>query len=158
MVRNITHKKAGFTLIELLVVVAIIGLLSAIISLAVNSSRTKARDTRRITDMKQIKTGLDLYFSHGSGYPETSVWDASQGATLSCDGTVVMSVPNDPLSPTYDYVYAASGSSFTGCSATVRSGYQIQFFIENQSDYYFMDEDGNVTDGDGNPASFDSLL
>jgi prepilin-type N-terminal cleavage/methylation domain-containing protein len=154
---RIKHK--GFTLIELLVVVAIIGLMSSIISVAVNTSRTKARDARRINDLKQIKSGMDLYFANGTGYPDTATWDANLGQLLQCSGVDIIAVPDDPMAPTYSYDYAAAGGSSTGCGTTVRATYEVQFYIENKGLYYLMDEDGNVTEQiSGNPVSFDSLL
>jgi len=60
----------GFTLIELLVVIAIIGVLASIIIASLNNSRKKARDTRRLTDIKQIQLALELYFdANSSAYP-----------------------------------------------------------------------------------------
>lgn len=54
--------KKGFTLIELLVVIAIIGLLSSVVLASLNSARVKARDTRRISDLKQTQTALALCY------------------------------------------------------------------------------------------------
>lgn len=60
----------GFTLIELLVVIAIIGLLSTLAVVALTSARGKARDAKRISDIKQIQTALELYFAdQGQKYP-----------------------------------------------------------------------------------------
>lgn len=57
------HVRAqGFTLIELLVVIAIIGLLSSVVLVSLNSARMKARDARRIVDLKQIRLALEMYY------------------------------------------------------------------------------------------------
>lgn len=62
-------KKKGFTLIELLVVVAIIGLLATLSIVALNTARAKARDARRVADVKQIQTALELYYNDQGNYP-----------------------------------------------------------------------------------------
>lgn len=148
---------SGFTLIELLVVVAIIGLLASIISSSVTVSRIRSRDARRITDLKQVKTGMDIYFANAHGYPDTGTWVA--GVIISCAGTSAFQVPRDPVSPTYNYLYAGEGSSVAGCATTVRSDYEIEFYIENKARYYIMEEDGNLRDKITDaPVTFDSLL
>ncbi len=62
----------GFTLIELLVVVAIIGLLSTLAVVALNSARLKSRDAKRVADIKQIQTALELYFADQNNYPTST--------------------------------------------------------------------------------------
>ena len=65
--RNKNEK--GFTLIELLVVIAIIGLLASVVLLALNSARAKSRDAKRLADVRQIASALELYFNDKSAYP-----------------------------------------------------------------------------------------
>ena len=68
----------GFTLIELLVVVGIISLLSSIISSNINEARKKARDVRRIQDLRQIQTALEMYRDDYGEYPSSaSLCDSS---------------------------------------------------------------------------------
>jgi len=56
-----THSRhRGFTLIELLVVIAIIGLLSTMAVIQLNDARAKARDARRISDVKQLATIIEM--------------------------------------------------------------------------------------------------
>ncbi len=97
------HKK-GFTLIELLVVVAIMGMLAALAVVSLNNARQRARDARRVSDIKQIQTALELYFLDNDTYPDgTSTWISGTclddtGFAGSCGtGTVYMTtVPNNP--------------------------------------------------------------
>ncbi len=63
------NQTKGFTLVELLVVIAIIGLLSTLAVVSLGSARSKARDARRISDIKQIQTALELYFADQGAYP-----------------------------------------------------------------------------------------
>lgn len=64
-----TNNKSGFTLIELLVVVSIIGLLSSLAVVSLNSARIKARDALRKADMAQMRTALGLYYMENNRYP-----------------------------------------------------------------------------------------
>jgi len=79
--------KKGFTLIELLVVIAIIGLLSTLSVLALNSARAKARDAKRISDVKQLQTALEMYYNDNNDYPAT---------LASTSPTYIKSVPTPP--------------------------------------------------------------
>lgn len=68
--RDLRNKnQRGFTLIELLVVIAIIGLLASVVLLALNSARSKARDARRVSDVRQIMSALELYLNDCNSYP-----------------------------------------------------------------------------------------
>jgi prepilin-type N-terminal cleavage/methylation domain len=65
--------KKGFTLVELLVVISIIGLLSTIAVVSLGSARAKARDGKRIADVKQISTSLEQYYADQGGYPPSNL-------------------------------------------------------------------------------------
>lgn len=62
-------KSKGFTLIELLVVIFIIGLLASIVVVGVNEARKKARDAKRMADLKAVQTALELYNDEFGNYP-----------------------------------------------------------------------------------------
>ena len=64
----------GFTLIELLVVIAIIGLLSTIIAAPIQSARKKARDAKKIAEVKSTQLALEQYAeSNSAQYPFTLI-------------------------------------------------------------------------------------
>lgn len=64
--------KPAFTLIELLVVIAIIGILATLAVVALQNARRNARDTRRVADIRQVQTALELYLNDYGHYPEDS--------------------------------------------------------------------------------------
>ena len=63
------NKKTGFTLIELLVVISIIGLLSSVIFAGLNDAKAKARDAKRLSELKEIQNALELYYAQNDSYP-----------------------------------------------------------------------------------------
>jgi len=116
-------KSRGFTLIELLVVIAIIGLLATIVLVSVSNSRRKARDSRRVSDLRQIAIALEMYNDDMGAYPGapalnncategngpgSALFTALQGTTY------VSSMPSDPLSATTYYGYEGYNPSGSG--------------------------------------------
>ncbi|HVT74866.1 MAG TPA: prepilin-type N-terminal cleavage/methylation domain-containing protein [Candidatus Paceibacterota bacterium] len=93
-------KNRAFTLVEILIVLGIIGILSAIVIDSTTTSRAKARDTRRIADMKEIQIGLALYYDVNRAYPAALSTLATQ--------KYLPSIPNDPLGSAYEYTQGAN--------------------------------------------------
>lgn len=113
-------KKRGFTLIELLVVIAIIGTLATIVLVSLNTARSKARDTRRATDLKNIALALEMYYDANSGvYPVTASYS-------SLAPTYIPTIPTDPKTSA-NYTYAACGG--TG----LNNNYALKAQLENNN-------------------------
>lgn len=99
---------SGFTLVELMMTVAIIAILSSIVYAGLGSSRAKARDAKRVTDIKQIQIALAVYFNVNRAYPADIYAE-----TGSLKPTYMSVVPRDPVGsdPDNKYKYAGLGSS-----------------------------------------------
>ncbi|MCF7795469.1 prepilin-type N-terminal cleavage/methylation domain-containing protein [Patescibacteria group bacterium] len=83
-------KNKGFTLIELLVVISIIGIISLIGVVSLNQTRENAGDAKRMGDIRQIRTAIDLYYDYEGYYPTTTVDCDSiilSDSSLSTNGT-----------------------------------------------------------------------
>ncbi len=113
----LNNRKGGFTLIELLVVIAIIGVLSSIVLGSVSAARMKSRDAKRIADLHEIKSALELYYVDHGAYPvvgPSDSWNATYWAFSHCDASnvpcgwtylqsvlapYISSLPRDPVGP-----------------------------------------------------------
>lgn len=148
---KLSHKKIrGFTLIEILVVLSIISLLSSIVMATLNSSRAKARDARRASDMHQIVLALNLFYSENGCLPTTSGSSCPgaigySGADPGAGGWDVSSLggfmtflkngnfmPNDPSDPVNN-INAWGDSGY---------GYRYYCYSDGPTLYYFKEGNG----------------
>jgi prepilin-type N-terminal cleavage/methylation domain-containing protein len=134
VVQGKMHKSNGFTLIELLVVIAIIGLLASIVLMALNTARAKARDARRLSDMKQIVLALNMYYDKYGYWPSRTAdsccdgWDQGPCGTDNTfiqplvDADIMSKVPVDPKGGSgggcYGYNYYVYGAGNYGCDSS----------------------------------------
>jgi len=102
--------KKGFTLIELLVVIAIIGILASIVLVSLNSAREKARDVKRVGDIRGIQLALEGYYDDNDAYPGGDGDGATCGAltAIATDLTsYITALPTDPGGGSNAYAYDA---------------------------------------------------
>lgn len=102
--------KKGFTLVELMVVIAIIAILTAIVTANFAQSKAKARDAKRISDLAQIQLTLEMAFDRCNVYP-ASIQNSGLTSTLDCAnlnlGYFISKIPTDNG---VDYVYGVDSS------------------------------------------------
>ena len=124
--------KKGFTLIELLVVVAIIGLLSTLSVVALGSARKKANDSKRLLDIKQVQTALELYYTDNNEYPTAAAVNLGDteygcidsggfGALGACTDPYMDNIPKGTSNDEYYEYKSADGSDYT-ITATLEIG------------------------------------
>ena len=104
---NKRHQK-GFTLVELLVVIAIIGILATLLLLQLGVARQRARDAKRIADVSQVRTAIELYYDDSGQYPQIATYS---GLAALLVPKYMTQLPSDPLNVagTYEYRYAYNG-------------------------------------------------
>lgn len=104
--------------------IALIGLLSSVVLLALNSARAKSRDAKRLADVRQMASALELYFNDMNSYPPSlPILTPSYIGTIPTEPTP----PDGTCTPeqnSYNYKFI-SGDNYilTFCLGTQTSGY-----------------------------------
>jgi len=86
----------GFTLAELLIVFAIISILTGVVFGALGTSRSTARNTKRVGDLKTIQLALAIYYDVNKVYPAD--------LNILVTEKYLPVIPADPGSGTYSYM------------------------------------------------------
>ena len=107
----------GLTLTELTIAIAIIGILSTIIIVSLNSARQKGRDAKRVRNVQEIQKAIELYIATNNAAPDlgdpncgnpdaydntcyANDWDGGSGKPWSTLTTAInpymKNVPKDP--------------------------------------------------------------
>jgi prepilin-type N-terminal cleavage/methylation domain-containing protein len=79
----------GFTLIELLVVISIIGLLSTMVVVVLESAKAKSRDAKRLSDVKSLSNAISLVATDNPDEVILSPCDSAYTSTTVCSASSV---------------------------------------------------------------------
>jgi general secretion pathway protein G len=122
-------KQEGFTLIEIMVVILILGLLATLVVQSLRGATDKAKRTKAMADIAELKTALDRYYIDMGSYPTSDQGlpalvnpggaggqggtqvSSSGGSAGGSDDSYIQRIPNDPWGN--PYVYTSDGSSYT---------------------------------------------
>lgn len=119
-----TEYKRGFSLVELLVVATVMAVLSIVGVVSYTNLNKKSRDSKRNSDLEQLRSALEMFRADKGFYPEvnTSSFDSASSldtgdANTGLVPTYLPAIPSDPKTPTQDYYYYptnASGGNYYG--------------------------------------------
>ena len=120
----------GFTIVELLIVIVVIAILASISIVAYNGIQSRANDAALASDLRQIKSKLELYYADNATYPgyNQMVNDASlkmqisKGSYATSPGTtsnIIQCYPSSSNSATFKIIAKSkSGKAFAISSDT----------------------------------------
>lgn len=111
--------KKGYTLIELVVAITIIALLFTAGVVSYTKANERSRDARRMSDLEQVRSALEMYRADNGSYP-------IQSCTAPCNinvsdltdiATYISEFPVDPNGSEYRYRPGnwTSGKAYTYC-------------------------------------------
>lgn len=119
----------GFTIVELLVVIIVIAILAAISVVAYTGIQSRARDSQRLNNARDIVQSLNRYYAINGRYPSPTAlsgsWERSDSEPAAdfMEHLVNNGFPNGtPVDPTnnssYNYQYYRYGAGSYGCDSS----------------------------------------
>lgn len=127
----------GFTIVELLIVIVVIGILALLVITTYSGIQSKARNSKRQTDLQSLQTQLEAFFSQNGYYPTEADMNNSSWLTTnmkSLDQNALI----DPSNPTQSkalcdntngvaksYCYVATDSAGADCTGTNCAKYTL---------------------------------
>src|ERR1035437_4656511 len=132
-------KNQGFTIVELLIVIVVIGILATLVITTYNGVQSKARDTKRQTDVNAIQGQVEAYNTNAGFYPtltniNSTSWRGTNMKGLDANALQdpqgsAQALVGSPVAKSYAYeaVPAGCDDSTTNCTS-----YKLTATLENQ--------------------------
>lgn len=124
------RKVAGFTLIEILVAATIIAVLVSIGIVSYGSINKRSRDSKRKSDVEQLRSALEMYRADNGYYPGSSTsWINADDLAAELVPTYIPLLSADPTATAVYRYQAANGSG----TPTRYYGYCLSAYLETEN-------------------------
>lgn len=142
---NFPVKRRGFTIVELLIVVAIIGILATIVIVSLREASDRARNTKIVTSVTQIrKVAEDMYIQESSGYESLCL---SGGLNIAY--TDILETLKDDIEKFGGSNIVCYSSRYSYCVSTLMTG--------STAKYFCIDSDGNNIESTSNACMVSNI-
>ena len=94
-----SDSRKGFTLIELVIVVSILAILAGVMVPKLAGRSAKARDARRLADIRAITTAIQTYYADTGSFPDFQENESTGGWDVSFDGNFINELTNKGYLP-----------------------------------------------------------
>ena len=128
---SLKKRNQGFTIVELLIVIVVIGILALLVITTYSGIQSKARNSKRASDVKSLQTHVEAFFSQEGFYPSRThmndpAWRATNMKSIdknalkdpssTCDvETTTGCLVAAPVAKSY--AYAVTDSAGASCEA-----------------------------------------
>lgn len=138
----------GFSIVELVVAIAIIGVLISAIVVNLGTSRLKARNAQRISDLQKVQLAIEEYYDDNKVYPtcqgnnycsslvSAGIPDGSFGdfRYLDIRPNYITQIPLDPMNKTvgtitYNYCYVRGFRKNAADTSVVNTGLTTDYIL-----------------------------
>lgn len=154
---HLRNTRRGFTIVELLVVVAIIAILASIVMASLLSSRAKSRDAKRLADIREFRSALELYYDQIQNFPPSGAGPAYALPAAVKNAGYIKVIPTDPNGTgVYRYMgLSGIGSPYSLCSSGTCNKYILHVQLERSDNAALRgDIDAQVDNPPGTPIFY----